>query len=238
MEPSSHRAETPWGDLVLRIRSGPPPSAALILAGLFLMDSESGVSERALAQRGLARLHEVRGGTTARASLRVLVGGLGLGITLRELLDSPAVGHAHVVELLEPLVAWNRARLTFLNGGALDDPRVSIETGDLLDFLEQEPQPYDLVLLDVDNGPTMLSLPANSRLYAAEGLGRLRRWLAPQSVAVFWATEVAAGFERALAEQKGALWFRETVGWRPARGGREFCDVLYFLVTGSPPVAG
>jgi hypothetical protein len=140
MEPESRRAATPWGELVLQIRPGPPPSAALILAGLFLMDSESGASERALAQRGLARLSAIRAGWANRAipasrgddpaqvAVRALIGGLGLGITLRALLDDPLVRQVQVVELFEELVAWNRQHLGFLNGGALDDPRVSVET--------------------------------------------------------------------------------------------------------------
>jgi hypothetical protein len=78
----------------------------------------------------------------------------------------------------------------------------------------------------------MLSLPANEGLYTPEGLTCIRRWLAPQGVAVFWATEDAAAFERALAEQAGAQWSTETVTWRPARGGREFSDVLYLLADG------
>jgi len=230
MESSSHRTETPWGELVLQIRPGPPPAAALILAGLFLMDSESGQSERALAKRGLDQLGEMRGRGPARVPVRALVGGLGLGITLRALLDEPVVGQVHVVELFDQLVTWNRSHLAFLNGGALDDPRVSVVTCDLLGFLRQEPAPFDLVLLDVDNGPTMLSLPANKGLYTSEGVALLRRWIAPGGVAVFWATEEAADFERVLAGQRGTRWFREKVGWQPARGGREFSDWLYFLV--------
>jgi spermidine synthase len=237
MESGSQRAMTSWGELVLQVRAGPPPSAALILEGLFLMDSESGASERALAQRGVARLGEVRGGS-APASVQVLVGGLGLGITLRALLDEPVVGQVQVVELFEELVTWNREHLGFLNAGALADPRVSVTTGDVHAFLHQEPRPVDLILFDVDNGPTMLSLPANRALYTPEGLTRIRRWLAPRGVAVFWATEEATAFERALDAQAGASWSKETIDWRPERGGREFADVLYYLVAGGAPDAG
>ena len=186
--------------------------------------------------------------------MRVLAGGLGLGIILRALLDEPAIGFVQVVELFPDLVQWNRLHLDFLHGGALADPRVAVEAGDLLAFLAREPcarsafadrgpaasstladrgpAAFDLILLDIDNGPTMLALPANEGLYAPEGLAQLRAWLAPRGVAVFWATESAPDFERALDAQAAAQWWRETIGWLPARGGRELADVLYFLTNG------
>lgn len=197
------------------------------------MDSESGVSERALACRGLSALEDARGAVPSAGTVRVLAGGLGLGITLRGLLDEPAVGFVQVVELFPELVAWNRQHLKFLHGGALGDPRVEVETGDLLAFLDREPDAFDLILLDIDNGPTMLALPTNERLYTPAGLTRLLRWLAPRGVAVFWATENAPAFEHALAAQPGTRWRQETINWRPARGGRAFTDVLYFLGCGA-----
>ncbi len=233
MDPHCHRANTPWGELVLRIRPGRPPSAALMLSGVFLMDSESGVSEQALAQRGLAALRQARGEAPAPRTVRVLAGGLGLGITLRAILDEPAVGFVQVVELFPELVTWNRQHLAFLHRGALADARVAVETGDLLTFLDREPAAFDLVLLDIDNGPTMLALPSNERLYSPAGLARLLQWLAPGGVVVFWATETAPAFEGALAAQAGTRWWKETVGWRPARGGRKLSDQLYFLGRGA-----
>ncbi len=246
MELIRHRAQTLYGELVLQIRRGPPPSAALILEGVFLMDSESGVSERALAERGLAAL-STGDRQPNGAPLRVLLGGLGLGITLRALLDDPRVGHVVVVELFDQLVRWNREYVGFLNGRGLEDPRVVVHVGDLLCFLEQRPNQdwvgqtptggsaartelpasFDLLLLDIDNGPTMLSLPANDRLYADTGLALLQRWTAPGGIVLIWATERATRFEQCLERQAGLHWSQETIRWRPARGGRELSDVLY-----------
>jgi len=152
---------------------------------------------------------------------------------------SMAVSTALRSGMLAQLAEWRRTvqahgqRLGWKIGFAdrASQQRIGL-TAPVLGFLRRDPQPFDLILLDVDNGPTMLSLPANEGLYTPEGLTCIRRWLAPQGVAVFWATEDAAAFERALAEQAGAQWSRETVSWRTARDGREFSDVLYFLADG------
>ncbi|MCK4305652.1 MAG: spermidine synthase [Candidatus Eisenbacteria sp.] len=234
MDPTRQRTlreNTPWGELALQLRSGPEPSAALILDGMFLMDSESGVSERALAERGLDLLHRGRLGNTARgaAPWRVLLGGIGLGITLRALLAHPEVGFVQVVEIFPALLEWNRTHLGFLNGHSLDDPRVSCHAGDLLGFLA-DPLTFDLLLLDIDNGPTWLSLPSNASLYTAGGLDLIGASLAPGSVAVFWATERSPAFEDCLSSLPWGQWHREEVSWRPARGGREMTDVLYALI--------
>jgi len=230
------REETPWGELVLRIRPGPPPSAALILEGLFLMDSESGVSEAALAARGLGSLRQA---CPTGNNWRVLLGGLGLGLTLRRLLEEDRVGAVQVVELFASLIDWNREALGFLNGEGLNDPRVTCHAGDLLAYLEQPPHdPFDLILLDIDNGPTMLSLPSNAALYSSEGLEALRRRLAPRGIVVFWATERSMEFETELSGLSWAAWSREEIRWRSPRGDRELSDELYFLtrrISGTGP---
>ena len=115
------RSETPWGELALQLRGGPRGGAALILDGAFLMDSDAAESERRLARRGLEVWAATSGGAASAeqgrhsAPCRVLVAGLGLGLTLRALLADPRVGRVEVVELLAPLVAWNRGALAGLN---------------------------------------------------------------------------------------------------------------------------
>jgi spermidine synthase len=194
---------------------------------MFLMDSESGVSERALAERAWAMRPR-----RYPPGLRVLLGGLGLGLTLQAILEHAEVGSVHVVELFAALIRWNRQELKLINQGALDDPRVTCHAVNLLDYLGRAappPDPFDLLFFDIDNGPTWLSLPGNADLYTGEGLGRLRPWLRARGVAAFWATERCAEFERCLDGVEWGRWSREWINWKAPRGQRRLRDALYFL---------
>ena len=227
-ETVTYRQETDRGELALRIRhsvAGKPESAALILDGSFLMDSDSCASEIALADRGMRELLWL--GVTAP---RVLIGGLGLGLTLKALLAYGEPVHLLVIELFEKLFDWNREYLGFLNGNGLRDPRVVCLPGDLVDILATPPErPYDLLLLDIDNGPTWLSQPANDRLYSATGLERLRPWMTERGLVIFWATEKAPGFEAQLDRTTWVTWHREIIKCESPRGDDSLNDVLYLL---------
>ncbi|MBM3317076.1 MAG: spermidine synthase [Candidatus Eisenbacteria bacterium] len=229
------RAETPHGRLVLHLRGGARPGATLILGGTILMDSDVAASEELLARESLA----ARRGPRAARRVRALVAGLGLGITLRELLRERRVASVLVVELFAALVDWNRGPLAALNGGALADQRVTCRVGDVRGLLESPPgeeqAPFDLLLFDIDNGPTWLSVPANAWLYSAAGLRRVAAWSAPGGVAAFWATEPSAGFEGELA-RLGLPWRSERVDWVEPASGR-LLDYYLYLV-GAGPEAG
>ena len=127
------------------------------------MASYNRASERALATLALE--------WAAGATLWVLVGGLGMGFTLRAALDHPAVGAVEVVEVEPAIVEWNRTHLADLAGGCLDDPRVRLVQADVVRYLATAPGPYDAICLDVDNGPGWLASPGNRRLYSLKGLG-------------------------------------------------------------------
>jgi spermidine synthase len=223
------RADTPHGELVLQLRRTGHPSAALILAGTFLMDSDVSVSEEALARRALAA-HAAQ--ATCGQRLRVLVAGLGLGITLRELLASERIAEVVVVEILAPLVEWNRTHLAALNGQALADPRVTCVVEDVCRILTPPPSPavprYDLLLFDTDNGPSWLSIPANAWLYEREGLHCVEQWLAPGGVAAFWATERSAAFAEELT-RCALAWREEIIAWEDPGSGRRLEYALYLV---------
>ena len=130
--------------------------------GRELMHSAATSSELALGEAGTARLAQGR-------AARVLVGGLGLGFTLRSVLERAGPRTAvHVAELLPEIVAWNRLFLRELNGALLDDPRVELHVADVFKLVIQtRPAPYDAILLDLDNGPAAMVQPGNARLYSA-----------------------------------------------------------------------
>jgi len=230
------REQTPWGELVLRIEDDVESVMRLMLEGTFLMDSESVASEKALAHRGLALWRGT--GPLPLDAPRVLVGGLGLGLTLRALLEEVAVGLVTVVELFKPLIEWNRGPLAELNCRAMADPRVECLQGDMVDMLSTQTEwavHFDLLLLDIDNGPSWLSREENASLYSAEGLSAVQRCLRPDGVAVFWATERCFAFESVLEEfstDSSVRWGWEAVAAEPARGQDVPPEVLYWVSVG------
>jgi spermidine synthase len=124
----------------------------------------------------------------------VLLGGLGLGYTLRALLDSPGVRRVDVVEGSSAMIDWGARYFAALNGDAVKDPRVKLHPMELGAFLKQvrlhavEPPPegWLALVLDVDEGPASLSRPANSAFYTDDGLERLETALRPGGVLALW----------------------------------------------------
>jgi spermidine synthase len=159
----------------------------LMLDGQELMSSRAHGSERALAERALALL-------AADPSPRILVGGLGCGYTLRAALDAaPAGARVVVCEYFELVVEAYRRWLGELTGQALDDPLVRLERTDLRRLLPSR-EPFDAILLDVDNGPWAFTLPTNGELYSPAGLDRLFKSLAPGGVLAVWSAEPCPEF--------------------------------------------
>lgn len=126
---------------------------------------------------------ELAFGALAAGARRVLVGGLGFGATLRGVLATPGVDHVVVAEKSLAILALARGDLAHLQQGALDDPRVILFQGDVLDAY---PQGFDAILLDVDNGPGWASHRTNARLYAPAGLAAARAALSPGGLLAVW----------------------------------------------------
>ena len=136
----------------------------MVLAdGKILMNSRHHGAEPELARVGW------RGSTTA--SPKVLVGGLGFGFTLRAALDvAPDLARVMVNEPSKAVVEWNRGPLASLNGHALDDPRVTVEVGDVQRVLSKHRRGFDVILLDIDNGPFAVDIDDDQSLYSIGGL--------------------------------------------------------------------
>jgi spermidine synthase len=165
----------------------------IILAdGAILMSSRMHGSEEALATFACQRLR-----TLEQAS--VLIGGLGMGFTLRATLDllSP---HATVVvaELVPAVVEWNRGPLGPLAGHPLKDKRVRVEIGDVAVTLSSRLGQFDAVILDVDNGPTAFTASNNDGLYDNRGIAAARAALKMEGVLAVWAAHDDRKFEQRL----------------------------------------
>lgn len=147
---------------------------------LVLMHSRSHHSEEQLAVLGC-------GHCVGQKNQRILVGGLGMGFTLRAALDTvDGDAEVTVAELVPEVVAWNRGVLAHLAANPLADPRTRVLVGDVAGAIETGVDTYDAILLDVDNGPVGFTADCNNRLYNKAGLARIFRALRHRGVLALW----------------------------------------------------
>jgi spermidine synthase len=188
------RAESERGELVLRERrpEDGPSSLELRVNGVFVMDNLEVGTERALAQEALALVVDPRA---------VMVGGLGLGFTMHEVLADSRVELCSVVEIEQTLVDWMRDGTVPIGPALLADERVNVVVADVAVALaEARPATYDLILLDVDNGPGHLVHEGNAALYERPALEAARAALRPGGVLVVWSAAEAPGLESTMHE--------------------------------------
>ena len=163
----------------------------LIYNGVFLMATYNGSGEREMVQAALQPWDETRPGEHRPPFLRVLMGGLGFGLGLQELLRSPLVERVDLLELEEAVIRWNRGVLQEVNGGALEDARVHVYKEDLILFLQRGIKGknrvhYHAIILDTDNGPDWLSRSANRLLYDMTGTTLLKEHIQPGGALSVW----------------------------------------------------
>ena len=192
-----------------------------------LMNSRSNGSEKALATL-------VCTGLQNRPAPQVLIGGFGMGFTLRAALDClGAKAGVTVSELVPTVIAWARGPMAHLNGDCLDDPRTILREGDVAALIHAARSAYDAILLDVDNGPHGLSRPANDRLYDAQGLAAARRALKPGGVLAVWSSAADPAFTARLRRAGYAV--------REAKvrsgGGRKGAHHIVWLATAPAAIA-
>ena len=153
---------------------------AIFVGPIELMNNRRPGSEEALATLTCARLAD-------RPKARILIGGLGMGFTLRAALAALGPQARVVVSELVPAVAeWARGPLAHLYEGCLDDPRVELRVGDVDAAIQSGRAQYDAILLDVDNGPEGLTRRSNDKLYDVMGLRRARFALRPRGILAVW----------------------------------------------------
>jgi spermidine synthase len=190
------RRETAHGELVLRERrpADGPTSLELRANGVFVMDTLEVASERALAHAALAVVDDPRA---------VVVAGLGLGFTMHEVLADSRVERCSVVEIEQALVDWMRDGTVPHGPALLADQRVTVVVADVaVAVAEARPESYDLVLLDVDNGPAHLVHQANAALYERPFLTGVRDLLRPGGAVAVWS---AARSEELAARLRGVF---------------------------------
>ena len=211
-------ARVPGADVQLRLMQR-GAEFSMMLGQNELMNSRLSGSEEALATLACRRIEAVK-------SPHLLIGGLGMGFTLRAalaVLGSDA--RIMVAELVPAVIGWARGPMADIFGDSLDDPRASIREADVVDVIASHGSAFDAILLDVDNGPEGLIRKANDALYDLKGLKAIRRALRPGGVLAVWSSGPnplfskrlrAAGFDvnevavRATTKRSGSrhvIWF-------------------------------
>ncbi len=197
---------------------------SIMLGRIELMNSRMSGSEEALAALTCERL-------AARPAPRLLIGGLGMGFTLRAALAQTGKDAALVVaELVPAVVAWARGPLAPLFGDSLADPRVTVVEDDVGALIRSARDEHDAILLDVDNGPDALTRKANDWLYAAKGLEAARSALRPGGILAIWSAYPDRDFAERLRRAGFAV---EEVKVR-ARQGRGAHHIIWLATKPAP----
>ncbi len=192
MKPRVKLAESTFTGGILSL-SEHDGSYSISLDGKELMHSRTNASELLLGSLGVARLNDETNG-------RILIGGLGLGFTLKAALES--VGDKttiEVAEMIPEVIEWNRTYLKNLNGSLLDHPQVETRRMDVTRLIQEaKPNTYDAILLDVDNGPNAMVCETNASLYSKNGIRSICRALKNSGRLVVWSAGPDHGFEKRL----------------------------------------
>jgi spermidine synthase len=193
----------------------------ILAGGKPLMSSRMHGSEQALATLGCVNLPKERA--------CVLIGGLGMGFTLRATLDLlPPDATIVVAELIPAVVEWNRGPLADLSGQPLDDPRVRVDVRDVLETMRGSPARFDAILLDVDNGPDAFTATGNASLYNDSGIAAARMALRPGGVLAVWSAWEDRRFQQRL-KYAGFTVKIERVRARLKKGGPRHTIFLAYL---------
>jgi spermidine synthase len=186
-------ARVPGADVELRLmRRG--AEFSMMLGANELMNSRLSGSEEALATLACRKIEAVK-------APHLLIGGLGMGFTLRAALAVlGAEARITVAELVPAVIAWARGPMAELFGDSLSDPRTRVREADVVDVIRSHASSFDAILLDVDNGPEGLIRKANDALYDLRGLKTIRRALRPRGVLAVWSSGPNPAFTNRLRD--------------------------------------
>ena len=198
---------------------------SIMLGTIALMNSRLSGSEEAMAGLSWARIKD-------RPRAHMLIGGLGMGFTLRAALaELPPTVKITVAELMPAVVEWARGPMAAIFDGCLDDPRVDIKVNDVRNVIRSAKGTYDAILLDVDNGPDGLTVETNDALYSMAGLKAAKAALRPGGVLAIWASAPDRAFTQRL-QRSGFTVEEERVRANAKRRGARH---VIWLATNTPP---
>jgi spermidine synthase len=212
-------AQIPGGDELRLVQRG--DDFMIVLDRNELMNSRMSGSEEALAVMTCERLTETN-------APHILIGGYGMGFTLRAALAMLGPkARVTVAELVPEIIDWARGPMAALAAGCLDDPRVDVVMGDVATVIAADSGRYDAILLDVDNGPDGLVRLANDRIYSIAGLASAKAALRPGGILAIWSAAPDARFLRRFKEAGFAV---DEVSVRARSNGKGPKHVIWFAV--------
>lgn len=182
------RCLTKRGELQLQRRNH---DYEIISNGVFLMATYNGNSERQLVSIPL---------NLSPNSKRVLIGGLGVGFSLQEALNNPNVDEVVILEIEPKIIEWNYSYISRLKGIDLMDSRIRIVQNDLLTWLNCTEELFDVVCIDIDNGPEWTVTESNRYLYTEAGLRSISKVLGHSGIVSFWSATQSTEFSTRLKE--------------------------------------
>lgn len=196
MKPTIELARTTTPDGQELVLSQHDRDYYICLSRYTLMTSREQESELQLAHLGCHGLRR-------RKHARVLIGGLGMGYTLRATLDLlPGQAKVTVAELMPEVVVWNRDFLGGLTAFPLQDSRVVVQNNDVREVIQRSNGLFDAILLDIDNGPNSMTMAKNAELYQPAGLHATMRALKKDGCLAIWSVKGDVAFERVLKREK------------------------------------
>lgn len=212
------RVRTPRGGIQLQQRGN---HYEVISNGTFLMSTYNGESERLLVSAALENTVDPK---------NILIGGLGVGFSLAEALRHEQVTSVTVIEFEETMIKWNQTHLAAFSNHALTDSRTQIIQADFLDWIYTRADRFDVICLDIDNGPDWTVTDANTDLYQVNTLHVLAGLLSSNGVLAFWSAASSQSFVEKLKKS-----FKE-VKEIPVPQEKGEADYIYLAKTAFPSV--
>lgn len=201
------RANTPRGEIQLQRRG---KNYEIISNGTFLMATYNGESERLLVRSALQCVSQPK---------HVLIGGLGVGFSLQEALLDPRVEQVTVVEIEQKIIDWNRTELADISDRALEHSKTRLIHADLIEWIGTTRDKFDLICLDIDNGPDWKVFEQNHSLYHENSFDILYRLLQPGGCITFWSATASPQFAQRMERYFGQV---EVLEVKQSRGEPDY----------------
>ncbi|MDI3535424.1 MAG: hypothetical protein PWQ82_1789 [Thermosediminibacterales bacterium] len=186
------RAKTPRGEIQLQKRGS---DYEIIFNGIFIMATYNGRSEKNMIELALKHLEKGK-------PKRLLIGGLGAGFTLQAALEHNEVKSVDVVEVEKKIIDWNRSYFDTFNNNALEDPRINMIEADFKEYIINCRDKYDLIAVDIDNGPDWVVMESNSSIYDVPFLQEIKQRLISGGLLAIW----SATYNKKLFESLGEVF--------------------------------
>lgn len=194
----------------------------MVIDGVFIMASYNHLSSELLIRNAMKHFQSSN-------SIDVLVGGLGMGFTVKEACLYPDIEHVDVVEIQPAIVKWNKEYLYNYNDRCLEDDRVNIIVDDFYDYVTSTNKKYDIVSMDIDNGPMMLVKANNERVYNLSFFEKVKEIMKPGGIFVIWSCNQEPGLLEQTRQVFNKCYMEEVIDNLHDREQNDDCTLYYCI---------